>query len=180
MIGFTSARRMLHRGTRPPVECAREADVLEAIALQRLEAFDDHLAVCPSCADLAEIASALRADYRAVCRDARVPSAGAVWWRATIRARAEAARTVSKPITVAQSVAGACAVGLGCALVGVAWRAIAWDGGLADLLARLADRRAEIEPALAPIVQHALPLTVTLAACLVVAPLALYLALSDD
>ena len=160
-------------------DCAHERDVLEAIAINRLEQIQEHLDACASCAELAEIAGALHQEYEATCREAHVPSAGAVWWRATIRARAEAARTVSQPITVAQGVAGAAAVGLACGLVGVVWRAIPWAGSGADFLARVSER-SEMAPALAMVVQHALPLTLGLAACLVAAPLALYLALSDE
>jgi hypothetical protein len=161
------------------IECAHEAAVLEAIVFDRIASVRDHLATCASCAELAGVAAALHEDHRAACREARPPSAGAVWWRATIRARAEATRTVSKPITVAQSVAGACAVGLAVALLGVVWRAISW-GGLSDLLERFSERRADIEPMVSIVLHHALPLTLALAACLIFAPLALYLALSDD
>jgi len=161
------------------VECAHERDVLEAIAMNRVEHVRDHLEACGSCADLAEIAAALHDDYEATCREARVPSAGAVWWRATIRARAEAARTVSQPITVAQGVAGAAAAGLSCGLLGIALRAIPWAGGISEFSSRLGDG-GEMASALSLVVQHALPLTLGLAACLVVAPVALYLALSDE
>jgi hypothetical protein len=162
-----------------PAECDRERDVLEAIALNRAEPVRDHLRTCASCAELAQIAGALHQEYDAACREARVPSGGAVWWRATIRARAEAARTVSQPITVAQSVAGAAALGLACGVVGVVWRAFDGVGGAGEFLARVSER-SDIAPALSMVLQHALPLTLGLAACLVAAPVALYFALSDD
>ena len=108
------------------VECGREADVLEAVAFGRwpdhAAELVTHVAACAVCADLADVARALHDDREAACREAPVPAAGIVWWRATIRARADAARTASRPITVAQGVAGACAVGLTCGLAGIAWR----------------------------------------------------------
>jgi hypothetical protein len=49
-----------------------------------------------------------------------------------------------------------------------------------DFIVRLDARRDDIAAASALLLQYALPLTLGLAACLVVAPLALYFALSDD
>ena len=160
------------------IDCGREPDVLEALAVDRMDRVREHVVQCASCAEIAEVADALRREYESACREARVPAAGTVWWRATIRARAEAARTVSQPITFAQSVAGAVAIGLAAALLGVIWRGMAWDG-FEPLLARL-DQRSTIEPALGAVVPYAVPVTLGLIACLVVAPVALYLALSDD
>ena len=161
------------------IDCLREADVLEAVALDRVHLVRDHLDACASCAEVAEIAAALRRDHEAGCRDAHVPSAGAVWWRATIRARAEAARTVSQPITLAQGVAAACVIGLAFGFAGVAWRSLSTFSTIGDFLVRL-DAHDEIATASALVLQHALPLALGLAACLVIAPLALYFALSDE
>jgi hypothetical protein len=161
-------------------ECARESEVLEAVGLDRLHLVREHLDACASCAEVATVASALRRDLEAGCREAHVPSAGTVWWRATIRARAEAARTVSQPITLAQGIAGACAVGLAVGFGGAGWRWLQTFTSAADLLVRLDARRDDIASASALVLQHALPLTLGLAACLVIAPLALYFALSDE
>jgi len=49
-----------------------------------------------------DVALALRDDRAALCREAQPPAAGMVWWRATIRARADAARTAAQPISVLQ------------------------------------------------------------------------------
>ena len=162
------------------IECLRESDVLEAVALDRLAEVREHLEACASCAEVAEIAGALRRDHDAGCREAHVPSAGAVWWRATIRARAEAARTVSQPITLAQGIAAACAIGLASGFAGVAWRSLWTFASLGDFIVRLDARRDEIATASALVLQHALPLGLGLAACLVIAPVALYFALSDE
>jgi hypothetical protein len=168
------------RGRRPCAECPRELELLEAIAIDRVDRMRDHLASCSSCAGIADIAVALREEHDAALREARVPSAGAVWWRATIRARAEAARTVAQPITVAQGVAGACALGTGAAFIGVVWRAMASLGGVSNLMTRFDVWRDDLSPGMATVLQHALPLTLGLAACLVIAPVALYIALSDE
>ena len=160
--------------------CPRESDVLEAVALDRVPQVQDHLDACESCAEVAGIAGALRRDHDAICREAHVPSAGVVWWRATIRARAEAARAVSQPITLVQGVAAASAVGLACGFAGLAWRTVSSATTLSELLVRLAARGDEIATGSALVLQHALPLALGLAACLVIAPVALYFALSDE
>jgi hypothetical protein len=163
-------------------ECSRESEVLDMLARgSDVDPRDlrEHLASCASCGEMAGIAAALGDDHRAALREAHVPDAGSVWWRATIRARAEAARTVSQPITVAQGIAGACTIGLASALATAIWRWLPYTS-VADLAVGLETRRDEIAAASALVLQHALPLALGLAACLVIAPLALYLALADD
>jgi hypothetical protein len=162
------------------IDCPRESEVFEAVAFDRLADVRDHVATCSVCAEIADVAGALRADHKAACREAQVPSAGAVWWRATVRARAEAARTVSQPITILQGIAGACGVGLAVALIGITWRSFHWFDGLDAIVARLDARRDEIAAASALAVQYGLPVMLALAACLVIAPVALYIALTDD
>ncbi len=153
-------------------DCAREAEVIRYLASGapgrglRIEQSDpelrDHIAECASCAEIFELASILHADDEHAQRDARVPAAGLMWWRATIRARAEAARTAEQPITIAQGVAGSCAVAVGCALAAYAWRSVSWPA-------------LELTAA-----EHAVPLMLGLALCLLVAPVAVYVALARD
>jgi hypothetical protein len=168
-------------------ECTREADVLEAVAFGRWpdHAGDlvAHAAACSVCADLVEVARALHEDRDARCREAQLPTAGMVWWRATIRARADAARTVSQPISVAQGVAGASAVGIAWALAGAAWRSVqwlAWGDRVGDVVSRLESQRVGIASASALALEHGPMLLLALAACLVLAPIALYITLADD
>ena len=64
-----------------------------------------------------------------------LPESGLVWWRAQLRARQDAARVAVRPITVAQAVAFAAAVGVLGALFGAtaSWfqRGLQWLGGVA-------------------------------------------------
>jgi hypothetical protein len=182
--------RLGARALQARVECPRESEVFDAVAFGRWPDRSGpssgdrdlvrHVAACAICADLVEVARALHDDGEAACREAHVPAAGMVWWRATIRARADAARTAMQPISVLQSVAGACAVGLAAGLVSVAWRSIHWVDRFGDLIIRLESRRVEIGSAPALAVAHGLPVLLGLAACLVLAPLALYVTLADD
>jgi hypothetical protein len=52
----------------------------------------------------------LRADHERWWDTAEVPPASLVWWRAQVRARAEAAQAVSRPVLVAQVVFAAVVV----------------------------------------------------------------------
>jgi hypothetical protein len=161
-------------------ECPRESEVFEAVALNRVNDVRDHVRACAICAEIVEVAGALQSDHTDACRHAQLPSAGTVWWRATIRARAEAARTVAQPITIFQGVAGASAVGLAAALVGLAWRSFSWFDRVDDVVSQLDARRNEIAAASALVLEHGLPIMLALALCVVVAPFALYVAFSDD
>jgi hypothetical protein len=103
-------------------ECPREQEVLDAIASgrwpDRLE--DDltlHVNGCGFCKDLGLVADALSADFSSAIEQARVPTAGLVWWRAEIRARQESLRVASRPITLAHYIGCGCAAVLALALV---------------------------------------------------------------
>ncbi len=98
-------------------ECDREDDVLDALAAERWpercdEDLRTHVNACAVCADLAEVAAALLDDREAAWREARVPPAGVVWWRAQLRAREEAARAAGRPLAFIQGVAASVAVWL--------------------------------------------------------------------
>ena len=165
-------------------ECARESEILEAVAFGRWPGncgdLAAHAASCAICADLVEVARALHDDREALCREAQPPAAGMVWWRATIRARADAARTVTQPISVLQGIAGACVAGAACGLVTVAWQSLHWVDRLGDLAVVLESRRADIATASTLAGGHGLPILVAVAAGLVLAPLAIYFTLADD
>jgi hypothetical protein len=165
-------------------ECPREPDVLEAIAFGRWpDGCGDlvtHAASCAMCADLVDVALALHDDRTALCREAQLPSSGMVWWRATIRARAEATRTATQPISVLQGIAGACVAGTAAGLVTIAWQWMHWMDRVGELAVRLESRRADIIAASTFATAHGLPILFAVAAGLVLAPLALYITLADD
>ena len=162
------------------IECAREADVLEAIACDRIETVRGHVDACEICADLVAVVRAVLGERDAGCREAKPPSAAVVWWRASMRARAEAARVAEQPLSVARGIAGACAIGVVCALVAAAWRSALWFQRIGDIAASLDASRVELVTASALVLEHAFPAIVAVAACLLVAPFAIYLALSNE
>jgi hypothetical protein len=170
------------------VECVHEERIVEAIVGGRWPDACDaslaaHAATCEICRDVVTVAVALHEDEVCARREpqaSRLPSAGLVWWRATIRARAEATRVAERPLTVAQGVAGACAVGLACGLGTVAWQSVQHFQRAGELLARLDASALQFGSGSAVMVQRALPIILGLGACLLIAPLAIYFVLSDD
>ncbi len=164
--------------------CPREMDVVEAVGFGRwpeqCPELVAHVASCEVCADVVDVARALHADRQWLCREAQPPAAGMVWWRATIRARAEAARTATQPISILQGIAGACIVGAAAGLVTIAWRSMHWVERIGELAVQLESRRADIATASTFAASHGLPVLLAVAAGVVLAPLALYITLADE
>lgn len=160
-------------------ECPREYEVLECVTAGRwpdgCEAeLRAHAASCALCADLVAVTRAIAEEMHAEMRAADVPPAGMVWWRMQRRQRADIARTATRAITLVQtaSVCAAVAFALtvlgGVAAVNDTWR---------HSLARMAD--AIHFGAIDPFAWSA-PLLVALAASLMLAPVAVYLAVAKD
>lgn len=80
------------------------------------------------------VREAMAAETSAAHREAAPPSSAIVWWRAQMRARQEAARTVERPLTIVHALAIACGFGLLVSAVGLAAAALgdpgAWVGGI--------------------------------------------------
>jgi hypothetical protein len=168
--------------------CEFEAEVLAAVLQSRWpERVDDslrtHVAACTICSDVAAIASAVddsREDLRA---SAMVPESGRVWWLAQLRARREAAEAAGRPITAAQMIAFACAVGLLGACFGatstwfqaVVRSAVKWSASSVTGF----DVKGLLHAAIAVLVEHG-ALALAMAVVLFLVPTAVYLALGKD
>ena len=170
-----------------PLECPREPEVLASVfarpfgggaAGEGPEDLQMHLETCDVCREVVAVASLLRQDRNETLEDVQVPAAGQIWWRAAIRARLDAAHAAARPLTWAHGVAGACAAGLALAVISIAWptiaRVFAWFG---DRVAVNPGTLAIADLATS-MMQRTFPLAL-LAACLLLAPVALYFALSD-
>lgn len=164
-------------------ECAREQDVLDAIATNRWpgrvdEELRRHVADCAICADLVEVVRPLLDEGEHASEDVRVPSAYVVWWRAQIRARNEAARAAAWPLTIAHGAAIATVVAVAVGLVMTGWSQLdRWR----EPLRSLAGYVQSIEmPLPGFVVQHALGIAVVAGTCLILAPLVVYFAVSDE
>jgi hypothetical protein len=164
--------------------CIHEDDVAAAVLSHRWDSVDgglkQHAAGCEICQDLVAVAGLLSSDQERSRYEVRVPAAGQVWWRSAVRARLEAAHAAARPMTWLHGIAGACALGLAYALIGMAWPSVreltSWlaaqtigDSGIAGVASLMTAA-----------LQKSLPLAFVVAACIVLAPVALYFALSDD
>jgi hypothetical protein len=162
-----------------PIDCELESEVLAAVLQNRWPDRVDaslraHVAACGICADVAAIAGAIDHSREETRAHAVVPNSGRVWWLAQMRARREAAQAAGRPITAAQVIALACAVGLLGACFGAT---SAW---FQSVLHRTAPVLGAIKfPALLPLaaafaVEHSVVL-LAMAAILLVVPAAVYL-----
>ncbi len=136
-----------------------------------------HLADCESCAAIAGLARALREDRDAACAAAHPPSSGAVWWRAQRRAREEAARQAARPIAIVHGIALGCAGAAVFAILGLGLGGFwAYLSAWLDALSWPALPAASAFDAVSGV-----PIGVlfVLAATLLLAPVAIYLALSS-
>ena len=166
------------------MECEFEPDALAAALQCRFPEWVDadlrqHVAGCAICSDVVAIASAVddaREETRAL---AAVPDSGRVWWLAQLRARREAAEAAGRPITAAQIVAFACAVGLLGACIGATstW----FQSALRWVASSAAGFHAKAVPptAMGILVQHG-PFIVAIAALFFLVSTAVYLALGRD
>ena len=117
---------------------------------------------CPQCGPLVRLAEEIRLEFEQTKSEARIPTAEIVWWRAQMRARAEAAEAAARPLFVAQALACAAVVGLLVALVTWLWPAGGWHF--------VATAPSELS----------LTTWVAIGAWVVIAPVALYLVFARD
>jgi hypothetical protein len=93
------------------IECRYESEILDAVASgrwpERLSTeLHDHVSSCSICSELAMVSAMYRDDFASAMDEVRVPSAGLVWWKSELRARREAVRVASRPITLVTGIAG--------------------------------------------------------------------------
>lgn len=166
------------------VDCVRERQVVRAVLTRtwggESEELRTHAERCQICAEAMALAAVFADERDDAVREVHVPAAGQVWWRAAARAHAEAQHAARRPMIWLQGIAGACAVGLAAALLGLAWpsirEAVTW-------IAQVGPAIEFYRPMMAPLVaalQPAMPLALAVVACLVVTPIVVYFALSDD
>jgi hypothetical protein len=103
--------------SRTHLECEHESDVLSAVYTNRWpdkvgDELREHVFECRVCADVLAVAAAFEADTDRARAEAHVPDATIVWWRAQFKSRIEAEKEAVRPITVAQAVGLAAAVGV--------------------------------------------------------------------
>jgi hypothetical protein len=164
------------------IQCQREGDVLDALASARWphragEELIQHVASCEICQDVITVASAIQSDHDVAYREANVPSSGQMWWRAEMRARQDAIREASRPVAVAQGVAVVLALVVAIAAAWFAWPSV-HDLLSTSTAATAAAGTVGSQPGIFAS-SMLIPLAVAMGALLVIAPLALYVVLSE-
>jgi hypothetical protein len=164
------------------IECPRESDVLEAVILDRWsDELRQHADGCAVCHDLAMVATVFHDEREEAWREARLPTSGQVWWRASTRARAEAAATAARPITMLQAIAGACAAGVSAALITLGWPSTQTPiASIVEGLSRGGLRLGAAALSTGALEQMALSVAVLLGAGVILTPFVLYLLFSEE
>ncbi len=108
---------------------------------------------------------------------AAVPDANVVWLRAQLRARAQAAQLAARPIAVVQALGVACAIGAAAGVIGtIAWWLRSWAAWLSSAATVIASADSSLE--MATLASRGILLA--LAVWLVIAPVAVYLAATEE
>lgn len=172
------------------VECPRERQVVRAVlAHQWPDQLDAelraHVDGCPHCGGVALVSLLFAGESEQALRDAHIPAAGQIWWRSALRAHAEAAHAARRPLVWQQGIAGASAVGVLAALGGVAWPSI--RHAASAVAAFVSDIHVQLPTldvaAIGPLIEQLRPALLVggaALACVVVTPIVVYYALSDD
>jgi hypothetical protein len=143
--------------------CSREPEVVAAVLAGCFsDSLRAHADACAVCGEVARIAALVHDDFSRAQHEANVPTADAVWLRARIRAREEAARMADRPIIFTHAIAIAALVGL-LLSAGARFSPGSWTHALDGLP-----------------VQMLWPLVAALVMSAILAPVALYVAFSRD
>jgi hypothetical protein len=167
------------------IECTHEPLVVDAVMSgewpERADtALVAHANGCDVCAEVALIASLMHDDHERSRYDVHVPAAGQVWWRSAIRARLESTQSAVRPISWLHAITGAIAIGILLAIFTVAWPFLSPTADRAWTVVAGFFPNTEVASALAAGLRLSAMLGLFAAAFLLLAPLALYFALSRD
>ena len=178
-----------------PFDCPHEAEIVQAVlsghwpselpgrtggAVKSNNALVAHAVECDGCRDVASIATLIHDDSERSRYDVQVPASGQVWWRAAVRARLDSTQAATRPMTLLHGITAAVAVGVMLAVLGATWPMVA--PVLERLWTTLAGYfpSADVASAVADGLRMSALLGLIGAAILLLAPLALYFALSDE
>ena len=168
-------------------ECVYEADVLSAVYTRRWPDRTDaelraHVETCTLCADVVAVAAAFEEECDQARSHVQVPDSGIVWWRMQMRARQDATRVAVLPITVAQAVGLAAAVGIAGAVFGATatWFQQSVQSFWGVLRSAASFDLPLMPPALAATLASHGVLLVAVTLCVMIAPIAVYLAVRED
>lgn len=164
-------------------ECAFEDRVVSAVlsgAWPGDEALVAHADHCPACREVADVAVLLRADHDQAGREVQVPVAGQIWWRSAVRARLESSQAATRPMTWLHGVTAAITIGMLLTAIGLAWPTLV-DGAqwTREVVIPLVSN-GEVSGAVTGVLRQGMMIALAAAACLVIAPVVLYVVLAND
>lgn len=164
------------------IACERELETLAAMSDGTWpdrcgEDLRAHVAACPSCAEMTVVAGALLDDRTEAFSRAALPSSGLMWWRMQFRSRQERARAAT--ITVAIIQAAAFVAVLAIAIVGMAVFSPSTSHSL-NPFTDFASFQAIFKTAVASAVQWGVPLIFAFAAWVTLAPVIVWMAVTED
>ncbi len=168
------------------IDCPREHEVFEALGIDGSLAgrpeLQAHADACDVCRDIVAVAVPLMAEKHVALERAHPPTSGVVWFRAQMRARQEAARAATRPITVVQGIALVSFVAVFASVMGVlSPRLLAWFRGLGFPTPELSLGLPQFElTSLVPTTTFGMALAGICVLFLILWPLAAYLALRDE
>jgi hypothetical protein len=162
-------------------ECCREQDVLDALVTERwpervADELRTHAEGCHICRDVIAGIGPILADRVDLSSEGHLPSSGAMWWRAQMRARQEAAREAARPVTIAHIVGFACVIMV--AAAAAAWLSPVIRTWFVDTAHLAADFT--IPEIRGGLLSHGWLMLLMGLVWLVLAPLAIYFAVAED
>jgi hypothetical protein len=171
-------------------DCVREQDVLDAITAGRWpggrpERTDvelwEHVRQCRICQDVAAVFAAISEERDGAMGEEAVPPSSLVWWRAQMRAREEAERAAGRPIALVQAVAVASLIAAAVALLPLALLSVKSAAvSVAGAAAWVAPRAEAISNAFTLVTGTSLPIVPFAVASVLLAPILLYYALTEE
>jgi hypothetical protein len=166
-------------------DCPHEPSIVSAVLSGAWphrcdEALVGHATSCDTCREIASVAVLLRDDVEHSRSEVHVPAAGQVWWRAAVRARLESTHAATRPMSWLHGITAAMVLGVLLAAVTAAWPRLPGIITAARAMATNYAPSAEATAAIAGSLRMSVVLGVVAAAFMIIAPLAIYFALSDD
>jgi hypothetical protein len=151
-----------------------------AVKYDRDDALVAHAFECEICREVASITTLMQDEAERSRYEAHVPASGQVWWRAAVRARLDSTQAATRPMTWLHGITAAAAIGVLLAVMSAVWPMVTPMLERGWMMAAGYFPSADVATAVASGLRLSAMLGLIGVAILVLAPLALYFALSDD
>ncbi len=166
-------------------DCPREQEVVNAVLGGTWpdrcdESLAAHAAHCGTCREVAQVSILLHEDVDRARIDVIVPAAGQIWWRAAVRARLESTHAAARPMSWMHAITAAIVLGVFLAAVTAVLPMLPGAINVIRSISLEVFPSPEVAKAIAGGLAQIAGLAIIAAALMVIAPLALYFALSDD